>query len=282
MKSPAHLSHDDIVIDGGNSYYRDDLAARPGAPARHPFRRRGHQRRRLRPRPRLLPHVRRRGSGGRHLEPIFGPSRRASARPEHAGPRRHAERGRAGLPPLRRARLRPLREDGAQRHRVRDHGGLRRRPGRAQEGGRRDGGSRQGRRDGAAARTQYYRYSSTWRRSPRCGGVAAWSGRGCSTSPLAAIAMAKSPELSEFEGYVPDSGEGRWTVQAAIEEDVPAHILTTALFTSASAHAGRTCMPTSCSRRCASSSAATPRRPGSPERACRALRWIRGERFSTC
>src|SRR5262249_13024523 len=39
---------------------------------------------------------------------------------------------------------------------------------------------------------------------------------------LTANALAKSPELSEFSGYVSDSGEGRWTVMAAIEEGVPA------------------------------------------------------------
>ena len=36
--------------------------------------------------------------------------------------------------------------------------------------------------------------------------------------------------LSRFEGHVPDSGEGRWTVAAAIDEDVPADVLTTALY----------------------------------------------------
>ena len=48
---------------------------------------------------------------------------------------------------------------------------------------------------------------------------------------LSAIALAKDPTLSNFSGYVQDSGEGRWTVQAAIEEAVPADVLTTALYT---------------------------------------------------
>lgn len=47
---------------------------------------------------------------------------------------------------------------------------------------------------------------------------------------LTAQALASSPALSEFSGTVSDSGEGRWTVQAAIEEGVPAHVLTAALF----------------------------------------------------
>jgi 6-phosphogluconate dehydrogenase len=48
---------------------------------------------------------------------------------------------------------------------------------------------------------------------------------------LSAIALAKDPQLANFSGYVQDSGEGRWTVQAAIEEAVPAEVLTAALFT---------------------------------------------------
>jgi 6-phosphogluconate dehydrogenase len=47
---------------------------------------------------------------------------------------------------------------------------------------------------------------------------------------LAARALADDPQLGRFEGHVPDSGEGRWTVAAAIEEEVPADVLTTALY----------------------------------------------------
>jgi len=47
---------------------------------------------------------------------------------------------------------------------------------------------------------------------------------------LTAIALAKDPTLSNFSGNVADSGEGRWTVDAAMEEAVPANVLTTALF----------------------------------------------------
>ncbi len=46
---------------------------------------------------------------------------------------------------------------------------------------------------------------------------------------LTATALAESPELSEFSGHVSDSGEGRWTSIAAIEEGVPTPVLTTAL-----------------------------------------------------
>jgi len=47
---------------------------------------------------------------------------------------------------------------------------------------------------------------------------------------LGAAALAKDPELSSYTGFVEDSGEGRWTIQAAIEEAVPADVLTNALF----------------------------------------------------
>ena len=47
---------------------------------------------------------------------------------------------------------------------------------------------------------------------------------------LGAAALAKDPELKDFSGFVQDSGEGRWTVEAAIEEAVPADVLSTALY----------------------------------------------------
>jgi 6-phosphogluconate dehydrogenase len=47
---------------------------------------------------------------------------------------------------------------------------------------------------------------------------------------LTAAALAESPELAEFAGHVSDSGEGRWTVLAAVEEGVPAPVITASLF----------------------------------------------------
>jgi 6-phosphogluconate dehydrogenase len=47
---------------------------------------------------------------------------------------------------------------------------------------------------------------------------------------LAASAFAGSPDLADFSGRVSDSGEGRWTIAAAIEAGVPAHVLAAALF----------------------------------------------------
>jgi 6-phosphogluconate dehydrogenase len=46
---------------------------------------------------------------------------------------------------------------------------------------------------------------------------------------LAALAFADDPQLANIKGYVQDSGEGRWTVQAAIDEDVPAPVITLSL-----------------------------------------------------
>jgi 6-phosphogluconate dehydrogenase len=47
---------------------------------------------------------------------------------------------------------------------------------------------------------------------------------------LTSTALADSPALAEYSGFVEDSGEGRWTVNAAIDEAVPAEVLTAALF----------------------------------------------------
>jgi 6-phosphogluconate dehydrogenase len=47
---------------------------------------------------------------------------------------------------------------------------------------------------------------------------------------LSAAALAQDAQLEKFSGFVQDSGEGRWTVEAAIEEAVPADVITTALY----------------------------------------------------
>jgi len=48
---------------------------------------------------------------------------------------------------------------------------------------------------------------------------------------LTSMALVEQPDLAGYSGFVQDSGEGRWTVQAAIEEAVPADVLTAALYT---------------------------------------------------
>ena len=47
---------------------------------------------------------------------------------------------------------------------------------------------------------------------------------------LTAAALASDPQLAQFAGRVSDSGEGRWTIQAAIDESVPAPVLSAALY----------------------------------------------------
>jgi 6-phosphogluconate dehydrogenase len=47
---------------------------------------------------------------------------------------------------------------------------------------------------------------------------------------LTAMALTENPTLAEYSGFVQDSGEGRWTIQAAIDEAVPVDVLSAALF----------------------------------------------------
>jgi len=74
---------------------------------------------------------------------------------------------------------------------------------------------------------QYYQYdfdipeiAEVWRRGSVIG---SW------LMDLTASALAHSPDLAEYAGRVSDSGEGRWTVLAAVEEGVPAEVITAAL-----------------------------------------------------
>jgi 6-phosphogluconate dehydrogenase len=75
---------------------------------------------------------------------------------------------------------------------------------------------------------RYYRYdldvaavAEVWRRGSV---IASW------LLDLTAHALLQDPEVAGFSGRVSDSGEGRWTVAAAVETGVPAHVLTTALY----------------------------------------------------
>jgi 6-phosphogluconate dehydrogenase len=76
---------------------------------------------------------------------------------------------------------------------------------------------------------EYYQYefdaaeiAEVWRRGSV---VSSW------LLDLTAMALAENPTLAEYSGFVQDSGEGRWTIQAALEEAVPAEVLTAALYT---------------------------------------------------
>jgi 6-phosphogluconate dehydrogenase len=63
--------------------------------------------------------------------------------------------------------------------------------------------------------------SEVWRRGSV---IASW------LLDLTANALAQDSDLAKFAGRVSDSGEGRWTINAAIDEGVPAPVLTTALY----------------------------------------------------
>jgi 6-phosphogluconate dehydrogenase len=90
------------------------------------------------------------------------------------------------------------------------------------------------REDAASAETaplrdpEFYRYdidtaavAEVWRRGSVIG---SW------LLDLTAHALLQDPDVAGFSGHVSDSGEGRWTVAAAVETGVPAHVLTTALY----------------------------------------------------
>ena len=149
---------------------------------------------------------------GRRAEPAHG-------KPHHL---------RAGIPTLRPERRGPLRQDGAQRHRVRADGRVR---GGAEHPAQRERGYQQREADAETSpleHPEYYRYeidtsevAEVWRRGSVVG---SW------LLDLTAEALYESPGLDEFTGRVSDSGEGRWTSIAAIEEGVPAPVLTAALY----------------------------------------------------
>ena len=77
---------------------------------------------------------------------------------------------------------------------------------------------------------------------------------------LTAVALAEDPQLAKFAGRVSDSGEGRWTIKAGIDEGVPSPVLTDSLYERFSFARLRQTSPTSCFRPCATSSADTWRR----------------------
>jgi len=94
-----------------------------------------------------------------------------------------------------------------------------------------DAGSRERAADAETAPLrdpEYYRYdldipaiAELWRRGSV---VASW------LLDLTATSLVEDPTLESFAGHVSDSGEGRWTLLAAIEEGVPAHVLSSALY----------------------------------------------------
>ena len=258
------MADGDIIIDGGNSYYRDDIA------------------RAARLKPKGIHYVDVGTSGGvfglergfclmiggeddvvEHLEPIFATHRArrrrraAHARAAPATPNT-AEHGYLHCGPNGAG---PLREDGAQRHRVRDDGRVRRGPQRpAQRRTRARCSAPRTPRPRRCASPSSTSTTSTSPRSPRCGGAAASSPRGCSTSPpprsrrSADLAGFERPRLRLRRGSLDGAGRDRRGRARAGAHRGALRALRLRGATPTS--------PTSCSRRCARSSAATSRRQG--------------------
>ena len=230
------LEPGDIVIDGGNSFYRDDIARASGLS------------------PRGIHYVDCGTSGGvfggergyclmiggdaadvRHLDPIFAalapgsgtiprtPARTASAKPATAPAT--AERGYLHCGPHGAGHFVKMVHNGieyglmaayAEGLNILKHAGI---------------GTVAQAHDAETAplRTpEFYQYdfnladiAELWRRGSV---VSSW------LLDLTADALARDPGLEQFAGRVSDSGEGRWTLDAAIDEGVPAHVLAAALF----------------------------------------------------
>ena len=254
------LSRDDVIIDGGNSYYRDDIRRAEGAGRRgHPLRRRRHLGRRVGQGARLLPDDRRRRRRGARGSIRSSPRwpRRSTSAPRTPGRTRPADARRARLPALRAQRRGPLREDGAQRDRVRPHGRVRRGAQHPPPRQRRQGQARRRRRDGAAAgpralpvrpRPARHRRGVAARQRHRL--VAARpDGRGAGARPRAE--RVHRPRLRLGRRALDAEGRHRRGRAGADPVDGAS--------ASASPRAARTTSPTACCRRCASSSAATRR-----------------------
>ena len=231
-KIAALMSPGDIIIDGGNSYYHDDIArASQVERAGYPLCGRGHERRGVRPRERILPYDRR---GNRGRRPPGAPLRldrpRARCRVADA---------RAAAGHLRRAEQGYLHcgQAGAGHFVKMVHNGIEYGMMAAYAEGL---GILDKANIGKSSATtidaentpltdpEHYQYdmdvpevTEVWRRGSV---VASW------LLDLTAHALHEDPKLAGFEGRVSDSGEGRWTIKAAIDEAVPAHVLTAALY----------------------------------------------------
>jgi 6-phosphogluconate dehydrogenase len=225
-----HFEADDIIIDGGNSFYRDDIARAKELAAKG------------------IHHIDVGTSGGvfglergfclmiggeehvvKRLDPIFAtiaPGIDTAPRtPGRSGGPTTAEQGYLHCGP-----------NGAGHFVKMVHNGVEYGIMAAYAEGLAilddaDVGTRQQEKDAETAPLQnpeFYRYdidtkevAEVWRRGSV---VSSW------LLDLTAAALAESPDLAGYSGRVSDSGEGRWTVQAAVEEGVPAEVLTAALY----------------------------------------------------
>ena len=223
------LERDDTVIDGGNSYYHDDIRRAEAAAGEGPALRR-----------RQAPAEACRGSSAGYCQMIGGDPKRSAARPDLHGARARPRR-RAAPTPDGRARGQPIRDiclRSVRRRTFRQmvHNGIEYGLMAAYAEGLNilhHANAGKEHRDVDAETTplrhpEQYEYdldlpeiAEVWRRGSV---IASW------LLDLSAGALAKSPQLGEFSGRVSDSGEGRWTIMAAIDESVPAPVLSAALY----------------------------------------------------
>jgi 6-phosphogluconate dehydrogenase len=232
MGLAAHMAADDVIIDGGNSYYRDDIA-RAGT-----LRERG------------IHYVDVGTSGGvwglergyslmiggedrvvERLGPLFAaiaPGVNAAARtPGRTGEPTTAEHGYLHCGPNGAGHFVKMVHNGIEYGAMAAYAEGLNILHNANVGA--DAAARASDAETAPlAHPEFYRYdldlaavTEVWRRGSV---IASW------LLDLTAAALVASPTLTEFSGRVSDSGEGRWTALAAIEEGVPAPVLTTALF----------------------------------------------------
>ena len=230
MQLADEFEADDIIIDGGNSYYRDDIARAKELATKN------------------IHYVDVGTSGGvyglrrgfclmiggeepvvQHLDPIFA----TIAPGVDAAPRTP---GRTGAPSPSEQGYLHCGPNGAGHFVKMVHNGIEYGVMAAYAEGlavleKADAGTRKQASDAETApleHPEFYQYdldipevAEVWRRGSV---IASW------LLDLTADALHRSPELAEFEGRVSDSGEGRWTVTAAIDESVPAHVITASLF----------------------------------------------------
>ena len=236
----------DIVIDGGNTFYKDDIrrakALRREGP---PLCRRRHLGRRLGARARLLHDDRRPQGGGR---PARSDLRRAGARLRHRAAHRGPQCRPTTAPRSGYIHAGPA---GSGHFVKMVHNGI--------EYGLMQAYAEgfdmlKGKSFGQAARGRALRSQPARHRrglAPRQRGLVV-AARSCARS-----ALAKDNMLDEFSGKVADSGEGHWTIEAAMEEAVPAYVLSAALFARYRSRVRHHLRRQAARRRCASASAAT-------------------------
>jgi 6-phosphogluconate dehydrogenase len=230
MQLADEFEADDIIIDGGNSYYRDDIARAKELAGKK------------------IHYVDVGTSGGvfglergfclmiggeekvvRHLDPIFA----TIAPGVDAAPRTP---GRTGKPSPSEQGYLHCGPNGAGHFVKMVHNGIEYGVMAAYAEGlaileKADVGKQEQTIDAETApleHPEFYQYdlnipevAEVWRRGSV---VASW------LLDLTALALHSSPQLADFEGRVSDSGEGRWTVMAAIDESVPAQVITTSLY----------------------------------------------------